>query len=322
MTINYKKILSSRKLLLNLAKAAIAIGLIIYLFNHLNFNDLYFTLNKSNKIFILFSLMLLPLNLFLQYKKWELTCINFLNFSDKGKILLSLFYGFSAGIFTPVRVGEFFARAIPIKESPVLQVAASSFADKLFTLIIVAFCGALASSLYLLNFNNIPYYIILSLIIIIISLFAFVIYLFVTESFWDNILIGKLKEKRIFASYREKFSLLKLTGRHYSLRMLLLSFSFYACYILQFSLLLAAFSGKYKAITYIWISNLIMFSKTIIPISFGELGVREGASVYFIQKFGEDAAIGFNASILLFLINVLVPSVIGIFLLLKKNNDK
>lgn len=322
MTINYNKIFEHRKLLINIAKVSIAIGLIVYLINYLSLQDLYITLAKSNNLFILFSLMLLPLNLFLQYKKWQLTCKNFLNYTSKTGVLLSMFYGFSAGIFTPVRIGEYFARAIPIKGASVLQVAGATFVDKLFTLLIVAYSGALAVTFYLLNYDSIPYYIVLSLILIITSLFALVIYLLVTESLWENFLLGKLVNIKIFSSYRKKLSMLRHTGKHYSLNMLVLSFGFYACYILQFSLLFVAFSGKFRIFVYVLISNLIMFSKTIIPISFGELGVREGASVYFIQKFGEEASIGFNASIFLFLINVLVPSLIGMFLLFRSNNGK
>lgn len=66
----------------------------------------------------------------------------------------------------------------------------------------------------------------------------------------------------------------------------------------------------------------MMFAKTVIPpVSLGELGIREGASVYFLTILGESASVGFNASIFLFFINVLIPSLIGFILLMKKNDD-
>ena len=65
-----------------------------------------------------------------------------------------------------------------------------------------------------------------------------------------------------------------------------------------------------------------MFAKTIIPpISLGELGIREGVSVFFLNKFGEAQSAGFNSSIFLFLINILIPSIVGLFLLFKKNDN-
>lgn len=65
-----------------------------------------------------------------------------------------------------------------------------------------------------------------------------------------------------------------------------------------------------------------MFTKTIIPpISFGELGIREGASVFFITQLGEVASVGFNASIFLFSINLVLPAIIGVGMFLRKNDN-
>jgi len=83
-----------------------------------------------------------------------------------------------------------------------------------------------------------------------------------------------------------------------------------------------AFSNQYEFINYLWAGNLIMFAKTIIPpISFGELGIREGASVFFITQMGGAASVGFNASIFLFIINLLLPSLIGVAMFLRKNDN-
>ena len=104
--------------------------------------------------------------------------------------------------------------------------------------------------------------------------------------------------------------------------MFLVSLLFYFCFLIQYALLVSAFSNHTNFADYIWAGNLMMFAKTIIPpVSLGELGIREGASVFFITQFGESASAGFNASIFLFIINLLIPSLIGLILLLKKNDD-
>jgi len=67
---------------------------------------------------------------------------------------------------------------------------------------------------------------------------------------------------------------------------------------------------------------MVMFVKTIIPpVSMGELGIREGASVYFLTQMGEAASVGFNASIMLFIINLLIPALIGAVMFLRKNGN-
>ena len=58
-----------------------------------------------------------------------------------------------------------------------------------------------------------------------------------------------------------------------------------------------------------------MFSKIIIPISFGDLGIREGAAIFFLGRVNVLKIHAFNASLLLFVINILIPSVVGIFLI-------
>jgi hypothetical protein len=64
----------------------------------------------------------------------------------------------------------------------------------------------------------------------------------------------------------------------------------------------------------------MMFVKGFIPaVSLGEVGVREWLSSFFITQFGELNAVGFNAAMFLFIINVLIPSVPGLFLMFKKH---
>jgi len=60
-----------------------------------------------------------------------------------------------------------------------------------------------------------------------------------------------------------------------------------------------------------------MLVKSSLPISFGDLGVREMASIYFLGKFGIDNAIALDASLLLFSFNLLVPAIIGSAFIIK-----
>ena len=104
--------------------------------------------------------------------------------------------------------------------------------------------------------------------------------------------------------------------------MIFISASFYFFLLLQFAVLIAAFAHSFHFFEYLWNGSLIMFAKSIIPqVSLGDLGIREGASIYFYNKIGIAASTAFDASFFLFLINLLIPSLIGMILLYKKNND-
>ena len=59
------------------------------------------------------------------------------------------------------------------------------------------------------------------------------------------------------------------------------------------------------------------FVKTLLPIALGDLGIRESAAVEFFSYINVKNTTAFNASIMLFAINVLFPSVVGLFFVLK-----
>jgi len=50
----------------------------------------------------------------------------------------------------------------------------------------------------------------------------------------------------------------------------------------------------------------------IPPVTIMDLGIREGAAVFFFGVWGLGDAVGFNASILIFAINIVLPSALGI----------
>lgn len=142
------------------------------------------------------------------------------------------------------------------------------------------------------------------------------------QRFWDNVLFSKMKKLKSMGRVFEKLTVLKSLDRIYFIKMISLSFLFYLSFLIQYMLLVAAFSHNQNLIEYFWAGNLIMFVKTVIPpISLGELGIREGASVYFLTQLGETPAVAFNASIFLFIINLLIPAFIGLILLFKKNGN-
>lgn len=308
-----------QKLIIPLIKIIIASGLLYYILNWVNYDEIVLAFNSANIYLILVVICLGLLNLYLQFLKWKLTAKIILDNYDNKKVIYSLFQGFSAAVFTPARIGEYFGRALVFRNKSFLNVTLATLLDKFFPLLMVSFFGSLSSILFIHFFYEVSVYITISLFIILFILFYSITLLIFDPSFWNNLLFSKLQSSKRFSKYFDKFLFLKTLNKNYSTKMLILSFLFYTCYIIQYAVLVAAFSNHSSFLNYLWAGNLIMFSKTIIPpISFGELGIREGASVYFIQQFGELASVGFNASIILFLINVLIPSLFGLIFIFRK----
>ena len=302
-------------------KIVIAAGMLFYLASSIEYGKIHSAIENANLLLIAVAFLLSFANIYLQYSKWRLTCGQVLEEKKKFKILTSLFYGFSAGTITPLRVGEYFGRAIAFKNKSIVQVTVATLIDKFFPLMIVAFVGSVMSILFFYFYYNTSIYLTLSLFIVLFTLFYFFAMLLLSRRFWDSIFFSRLKKSTRFKSLMEKLQVLKSLDRKYFYRMTIISLLFYFCFLLQLAILVSAFSHNYNFINYIWAGNLIMFAKTIIPpISLGELGIREGASIYFLTLFGETASTAFNASIFLFIINLLIPAMIGLVLLLKRND--
>lgn len=96
---------------------------------------------------------------------------------------------------------------------------------------------------------------------------------------------------------------------------------FYLTFAAQFVMLIWCFQpGNLGSVAKAVASTLLV--KTVLPVSFGDLGVREGAAVFFCSKIGVVAAAGFNAAFLLFIINVGMPTVLGLPILMKTRREK
>jgi uncharacterized protein (TIRG00374 family) len=309
-------------LLITLLKIVIAGGLLTYLVVKVDVKEIIGALRNANIPLIIIAALLAVVNIYLQFLKWKITCAYLLEEKSKKKIWLSLFYGFSGGVFTPARIGEYFGRAAAFKDKSVIKVAVATFVDKVFVLMAVAGFGSLASIIFLHYYYHLSVYLTGTFFILTFILF-YVAYLIVLDArFWNNVLFSHITKTAHFKKIFDNLKVLKELDRFYTTQMVFISTAFYTCFILQYALLASAFSGHYDFIHYIWAGNLVMFAKSIIPpISLGELGIREGASVFFLNMFGVVKSAGFNASIFLFLINMLIPSVIGLFLLLKKNDN-
>jgi uncharacterized protein (TIRG00374 family) len=303
-------------------KLVVAVSLLIYLFSYVGFEDLLRTLKNSNIYFLLISFLLLIPNIWLQYWKWELTCSQLVDEKNKRKVLLSLFYGFPAAVFTPARAGEYFGRGLAFKNKRLSEIILATAVDKFFTIVVTFIFGGIGMIIYLCNYYQLNIYLSIFLIFIFCALAIVIIKFILLEKKWFFKFILSISKFESFSKIVEILSILKHLNRKYFDKMALISSAFFLCYLVQFVILFIAFSHHLYLGNFFLAAVLIMFTKAVLsPLSISELGVREGASVYFLTKIGEPSSVALNASLALFAINILIPSAVGIILLFVKNDD-
>ncbi len=309
----------TRKRITNFAKIVIGLGLVVFLTFYVEPKSIYETYKKADKIYFLVAFLLLPLNLGLQFFKWKILSKEYFGINDNNKVWLSLFYGISGGIFTPMKSGEYFARALPYKNVKVLDVILATIVDKFIPIFFAILIGGTFFIIFLKNLIGFSAesafgFIILYKIIVLIPLF-----LLVGNSSISQKMRKWLKTKRYFENIINRVAFVKMLSSKTLLKIIVISLLYHLTFTTQMSILLMAFSGESNFIMFFFIANLIIFAQIVIPpIALGEVGVREGAAVYFLQNLGFIGAVGFNAAISLFFINLLIPSIIGLTLLLKR----
>lgn len=300
----------------SLLKILIALGLLVYLVSAVSFREIASALQGANYFMIVLACMLSYWNIYLQFVKWKILCREIVGETENKTILNSLLYGFSAGIITPFRLGEYVGRALAFNEKKALKVTLATLVDKFFAFVPVFFIGAIASAVFLYVFYGIGFVWLLVLLIIIFISSFFYLYSVLKTDFWERMIRKLTSKSRRLAEYTDGLKTFKLLSGRTSLEVSLNTFLTYLTYIAQYGFLAAAFSNGWDLISYFWLGMLIFFAKAVIPpVTFGELGIRESASVFFAVKLGLSSAVGFNAAIFLFFINVLLPSVPGVLLL-------
>lgn len=305
-----------------LLKLFIAISLLIYLFSFVELKNIVSTFYSSDILLLSLSVLLLIPNIYLQYWKWRITCDKLLGEKSRRKILLSLFYGFPAAVFTPARAGEYFGRGLAFKHYHFSEIIIATAVDKIFIILITSIIGSIGTILFISKYYQSSIFVTAPMIIVFLLLSVITVAFIFSDKEWVYKLFSPIFKLKLFSKIGERLLILKKLDRNFVFKMIPISTLFFFCYLLQFMILIAAFSHHFDVLNYFWAAVLIMFTKTILsPLSLGDLGVREGASIFFLTQIGETSTTAMNASLALFAINIILPSLIGLFLLFVKNDD-
>lgn len=303
-------------------KIFVAVLLLVYLLKFVDLKNILLTFTKANFDLLAVCFVLLIPNIILQYWKWKITCNALLNETNSKKIIISLFYGFPAAVFTPGRAGEYFGRGLAFKHHHLSEVIIATAVDKFFTMVVTFITGTIGMIIFIDKYYETSSYLPMPLMI------SFILFVFLGLAFLFSKKVRFLKSElftdkpKWMVKIYNRLLVLNNLDQKFAFKMLLISFLFFFCYVFQFVLLIYSFTHHGYFVYYFLAALVIMFSKSILaPISVSELGVREGAAVFFLTQMGESSSAALNASLLLFVVNILIPSLIGLILLFMRIHD-
>lgn len=274
-------------------------------------------LDRGNSLwFLIVVVLLMPLNWFIEALKWKLL-ISKIEGISIGKAISGVLAGTSISILTPNRVGEFVGRVMVLQSDHRVQGSLMTVLGSLAQLIVTLLLGGAAYLAHLFTSTNselTPYafyvgaqlYIVLAIVVVGAFLSSGVL----------SILLGRLKflQRR----YKKYIGIFELYRPFELLKVLKYSLIRYAVYGFQLFLMLQFFQVKLSVFQAITTIPLYFLTLTSIPsVALAELGIREALSLGFFSEHSGNTIGIVAASFFIWLINLMVPAVIGGIVLLR-----
>ena len=269
---------------------------------------------NENLIWLAFVVILMPLNWFIESKKWSISLHKTYPISHTSSIK-SVLAGVALGIFTPNRSGEFVGRVLPLPEEHRTQGVFSNAICSLSQLTITLVIGSICL------FGLIPHYLIfetsfiVTLIQFILVAFSVLVLLFYARSTRLLKLISKIKWLRKILHEPA----LKVTISSGVLPALIgNSVLRYFVFFFQFIAILTFYNVELNSFFSIIHIPIIYLTLAIIPtIALSELGIREGVSIAVLSGISDNTLGIISASFTLWIINIAVPALIGSTVLIR-----
>ena len=287
------------------------------LFHNQNITQLWTDIKTSvittnNIILTLLALLLVPVNIYLEGIKWKFQLKPIENISN-WKSFLSIFTGITAGMFFPNRMGNFLGRIFMLEKGDRIKAAMVTIVGGMGQMIATVSIGLIASIFFVKK-----HLVLLTIAVILIIVTLLIMYFNIQFLKYFQFLIPKkYKEKT-----KEYFEIFSLYNKDELFKILAISFLRYFLYTFQFVLLIWAFNVPltyFKAMIPISLTYILMM---VIPfITITEIAVRGSVSIFVFEKWfiinnisDSYLIMVFSASSLLWIFNIAIPSIIGLFL--------
>ncbi|GAB3812761.1 hypothetical protein GCM10028895_04140 [Pontibacter rugosus] len=265
-------------------------------------------------LFILTAL-LIPVNWGFEARKWQLLGqklepISFL------RAYRSVMVGLTLGFITPNRLGDYAGRVLELKSRQRLEAIGAIFIGRFCQLVATVLAGSGGLLYFILVFGWRSYPgVAMSLVALLVALCCLMLLLLYNAKAMVAV-VAAIKPFRSFVPY------LAIMGSYNSVemtRLLWLSLGRYAVFLMQFVMLLVLFEVRLTPLQYISGVSGTFFLKSVVPsVSLlSDLGVRELSAMYLFGLLGQERLQVLSASLSLWLLNIAVPSAVGLLFVLR-----
>lgn len=288
-------------------KIIITILLLLFVLVKLDVYEILSIFINSNIFLMILCLILVPILFSIRVLKWDVL-LRSVGVKQTFKTLLRVsLIGIFYGMITPGKAGEI-ARAYYLGSKKSITIPTIIW-DKLIDIFVLIILSTLS---ILFFFSDVNIY---SLMIIVVILFVILASLLLNEKIIYLLLsligIDDSAKKQFIETLHFIMADFKLLAK-----LTLLSLCYYMFALILAVVILNALSANIDLrIAFIYPIIVLMGN---IPITISGFGLREYVTVLCFEKLGENPALGFSFSILLFIFTTLIPGLAGYLLLIRE----
>lgn len=305
--------------LLKIIVFIVAWGYVVYQFMTMEqdvtviFTDEHFSVS----IFLVVCVLLF-FNWGLEARKWQLL-VNRSQPISFGKAVSGVLVGLPLALITPNRIGEIGGRAI-VLEKGYKDAVFATFLGSLMQFSSTLLFGVLGVVLYLVFLSHTQAIESASWISLCVVVVCAVVVFVCKDQRWLKFVCLRVIGKNF---YRKLMQLIHVYNVKDVLKTLLMSLLRYCVFSLQFMLLISMLIPELLFVElFVGITLTYLFT-TIIPTSvLGEIGIRGSVAMFIFEAFTSQVAIIFQVSLLIWIINIVVPTLIGSVILLNVRKRK
>lgn len=282
-------------------KIVITIGLLALVFRKVELSHVLKAFAAMNLWWLGAALVLNTIILVGRWWKWHQILESTLGISNPKEALESFIGGMGLAVVTPGRAGEI-ARCLFHSEGDKVQISGLVVVDRLVDLLVILLLGAYGFAL-IASWEMMAFMAVAS-----VGLTVCLLYLDGALRIGFRLVPWKRLDK-IFESLKAVATSLhrKTLYSNFLISMLMAVLDLFVLWLL----LLSFGSGGLRACAFVF---PILLLANVAPFSISGIGVREGAAVYLFEQFHISGAVAFNASFMLYVVNSLLPGIVGMLL--------
>jgi len=282
-------------------KLIVTVIILFFIIQLLDYEKLINALSIANKELLVFSFLTVPVWIGLKSLKWRILLSSFWPETSMWLACRSFMGGLGPGLLTPAKVGEF-TRSLYLPYKDNFKVISLVILDRYCDLISLLFFSSLGIS-YFLGLG----YGIGMIIFGVIGIALFYICPFLLKRIGKN-----SQNSKFFKNWFLRLAdILEIKPGIFYKSLLLSSLIFIISMLTSF-LLLNSFQATQISLMY-KVFPLTLLTN-IFPLTIGNLGIREGATIILLNEFQISSEIAFNIAIILFFLHSFLPAIIGTFI--------